>query len=123
MALAGEQRRMKAVELADHVDATAGFLTQAMSPLVARGWVVSEPGPTGGYRLDVGLEDVSILDVIEAVEGPTDTGRCVLENRPCGGSAPCALHRPWTTARSEFLTELATTSLSDLPRPTKQEAR
>lgn len=44
----------------------------------------SEPGPTGGYVVTIDLAEVSVLDVIESVEGPTDTGRCVPEDRPSG---------------------------------------
>jgi len=107
-------RRAKAAELADRVGTTAGFLSQAMTPLVGRGWVRSEPGPTGGYVLAAGLDALSVLDVIEAVEGPTDTGQCVLEDRPCGEEGPCALHQPWQRARVQLLAELGGTSLSDL---------
>ena len=107
-------RRTKAAALADAVGTTAGFLSQAVSPLVARGWVGSDPGPTGGYRLLVDLEDVSVLDVIEAVEGPTDDGRCVLEDRPCAAQGPCALHQPWVHARAELLARLAATPLATL---------
>ena len=35
---------MKAAELADEIGASAGFLAQAMTPLVTKGWVRSEPG-------------------------------------------------------------------------------
>lgn len=54
----------------------------------------SEPGPTGGYVVTIDLADVCVLDVIEAVDGPTATGRCVLEDRPSGagrgaGSGGC----------------------------------
>jgi Rrf2 family protein len=116
--------RTKAAVLAERVGTTPGFLTQVMAPLVARGWVRSDPGPTGGYRL-AGAEDVSVLDVIEAVEGPTDTGRCVLEDRACAGGrhggaagpAPCALHGPWSEARQQLLATLAATTLSTLPIP------
>ena len=112
--LAALGRRSKSAELAERVGTTPGFLAQAMTPLVNRGWVQSEPGPTGGYVRNVELDDVSVLDVIEAVEGPTDTGRCVLEDRPCAGGEQCALHQPWSKARQHLLTELAGTPLSAL---------
>lgn len=115
LARAGD--RSKASDLAQRVGTTPGFLSQVISPLTARGWVRSDPGPTGGYVATVGLEDVSVLDVIEAVEGPTDTGRCVLEDRPCAGGGTCALHVPWSQARGQLLTELAGTPLSSLPAP------
>jgi len=112
--LARTGARTKASGLAERVGTTPGFLSQAMTPLVARGWVRSEPGPTGGYTALVDPADLNVLEIIEAVEGPTDTGRCVLEDRPCGGAELCALHRPWSTARSQLLGELAGTPLSSL---------
>ena len=110
--LAALDRRSKSAELAERVGTTPGFLTQAMTPLVSRGWVRSDPGPTGGYAAAVDLDDVSVLDVIEAVEGPTDTGRCVLQDRPCSRGGHCALHQPWTKARGQLLSELARTPLA-----------
>jgi len=112
--LARQDRKTKAGELAGLVGTSPGFLSQAMTPLIARGWVRSEPGPTGGYALATDLRHVSVLDVIEAIEGPTDTDRCVLEERLCGGGGPCALHQPWTRARQQLLSELARTSLATL---------
>ena len=59
-------------------------------PAGRQGWVRSDPGPTGGYTVLVDPAAVTVLEVIEAVEGPTDTGRCVLEDRPCADGGLCA---------------------------------
>jgi Rrf2 family transcriptional regulator, iron-sulfur cluster assembly transcription factor len=115
--------KRKAGELAQRLGASAGFLSQAMTPLVAQGWVRSEPGPTGGYALAADLADVTALDVIEAVEGPTDSTTCVLEDRPCAGGTPCALHQPWSKARTLLLTELAATPLAQLAGSTSRATR
>jgi Rrf2 family protein len=77
-----------------------------LTPLVRAGWVRSEPGPAGGYSLVADLGNVTVLQVIEAVEGPTDTGRCVLADRPCNEGGQCALHRPWQRARAQLLDQL-----------------
>jgi len=114
LALSAEGKRMKASALAERIGTTAGFLSQAMTPLVAHGWVRSEPGPTGGYTALVDPAGISVLEIIEAVEGRTDTGRCVLEDRACSGEASCVLHRPWSHARDQLLGELAATPLSSL---------
>lgn len=106
--------RIKADALADELDTTAGFVPQVVGPLVKQGWVRSDPGPRGGYSAAVDLDRVSVLDVIEAIEGPTDVSRCVLEDRPCDGEGPCALHVPWTRARQQLLRELASTPMSTL---------
>lgn len=105
---------MKAAQLADVLDTTAGFIPQVLGPLVERGWIVSVPGPNGGYEAAIAPERLSVLDVIEAVEGPTVTGRCVLVDRPCNVDGHCALHQPWSRARAGLLDELGGTTLAHL---------
>lgn len=104
--------RMKGSDLAGRIGTTPGYIAQVMTPLVHSGWVDSEPGPTGGYRLHARLEDVSFLELIESVEGPTDSGRCVLRTGPCPGEDVCAVHDAWMRARSALLDELDRTSLA-----------
>jgi len=111
--LGDSSHRMKGPELAEKVGSTAGFVSQVLTPLVRAGWVRSEPGPTGGYSSTTSLEGISVLAVIEAVEGPTDSGRCVLADRPCDEPGPCALHLPWLRARVELLNELDAVSVAD----------
>lgn len=88
-----------------------GFLGQAMTPLVRAGWVSSTRGPLGGYRLRPAAQP-SILEVIEAIEGPTDTGACVLDaDEVCaaatdGARQPCALHDAWIRAQRAMRDEL-----------------
>jgi Rrf2 family transcriptional regulator, iron-sulfur cluster assembly transcription factor len=115
LALHAGPERTKAAQLAERVGTTKGFLTQVMNPLVRQGWVRSEPGPTGGYVAAFEPEEVSILDVIEATEGPVDTGRCVLEDRTCASAGTCALHKPWSGARARLLEDLSGQYLSSLP--------
>jgi Rrf2 family protein len=122
-ALADVQRRLKGAELAELLETTPGFVPQVMTPLVERGWVRSEPGPNGGYALETPITELSVLDVIEAVEGPTDTGRCVLAERECGAAAPCALHNAWATARGRLLDALSETTLDELAVPAASVGR
>jgi Rrf2 family transcriptional regulator, iron-sulfur cluster assembly transcription factor len=112
--LLAQGKRTKSAALAGRLGTTPGFLSQVMAPLVARGWVQSEPGPAGGYTPLLDPQRVSVLEIIEAVEGPTESGRCVMEDRPCAGGGPCALHRPWSEARAQLLGELAGTTLASL---------
>jgi Rrf2 family protein len=113
--LGSTDTRLKGPALADELQTTPAFVAQVVGPLVKSGWVRSDPGPTGGYACRVGLDDVSVLEVIEAVDGPTDLGRCVVADRPCDSGVPCALHVAWTRARQELVGVLAATSLSHVP--------
>ena len=105
--------RIKGSALAELIGTTPGFVSQVVNPLVKAGWVRSDPGPTGGYSLIVDLAGVSVLAVIEAVAGATETGQCVLAEGPCNESGSCAMHVPWQRARDGLLRELAAVSVAD----------
>lgn len=114
LAAAGEARKGEA--LAAAVGTTPSFLGQALTPLVRRRWIRSEPGPHGGYHLAPEAQELSVLDLIEAIEGPTSTVRCVLSERDCADATkggPCALHGAWLCARSSLLRELAAQRVLD----------
>jgi Rrf2 family protein len=109
---------LQAADLAAALDSTRQFIPQVLAPLVRAGWVISVPGPRGGYRLVADLEKCSLLDVIEIMEGPTDDGTCVLGG-PCRTGARCAAHEAWSEARGALLERLAATTVARVADETK----
>lgn len=107
--------RLKGPALAEAVGSTPGFVSQVLTPLVRAGWVRSEPGPAGGYSLTADLDNVTLLDVIETIEGPTDSGRCVLADRRCNEGGTCALHVPWLRARAQLVSQLEAVPVAEAP--------
>jgi Rrf2 family protein len=105
--------RVPGSELAETLDTTHQYLPQIMSPLVRRRWVSSSRGPRGGYQLEVELSSITVLDLIEVMEGPTDTNTCVLSGETCDASDPCAMHGAWSQARDALLAQLSSMSLAD----------
>ena len=106
--------RLKSSDLAAALGTTAGFVPQVMGPLVRHGWVHSVPGPTGGYEPLVEVDTLNVLEVVEAVDGPTNSGRCVVADRPGEATEPCALHVAWGLARRQLLSSLAATPVGAL---------
>jgi Rrf2 family protein len=111
--LCSSGERVPGSELAEKLNTTHQYLPQIMSPLVRRRWVSSSRGPRGGYQLEVGLATITVLDLIEAMEGPTDTHTCVLSGQTCDASDPCAMHGAWSQARDALLAQLSSMSLAD----------
>ena len=103
---------LKSGDLAAALGTTPGFVPQVMAPLIRAGWVRSDPGPSGGYRPVVPHGDLTVLQVIEAVDGPTDDGRCVVTSGSCASRQPCALHAAWALARRELLATLGAMPLT-----------
>jgi Rrf2 family protein len=112
----GDTEITRGEDLAEALGTTKNYLPQVMSPLIRCGWVTSTAGPTGGYTIAINSPDISLLDVIEAIEGPAEDGTCVLTGTPCPDQGPCAMHEPWTRARSALMNELASTPVAEVHR-------
>ncbi|MFN8037180.1 MAG: Rrf2 family transcriptional regulator [Acidimicrobiia bacterium] len=110
----GDGQRHKARELASSAGIPAGFAAQVLGHLVRAGLVASQAGQSGGYSLTRPADDISLLDVIEALEGPIRTVRCVLRDSACDAGHPCAVHGTWTRAQDALRGSLQQTSLADL---------
>ncbi len=114
IAARGEERT-NGSELAESLDITTHYLPHVMAPLTRAGWVASTSGPHGGYSIAVDLHEITLLDLVEAVEGPIDDGRC-LHLGPLHGveTTTCALHHPWTKARQALISALAEANVGDI---------
>ena len=101
-------------DLAEALSITTQYLPHVMAPLTKAGWVVSTSGPRGGYSIEADLASVSLLDLVEAVEGRFDDSRCLHLGPKHNGGHRCALHDPWMRARSALLRELRVSALGDM---------
>jgi len=91
-----ERRTIRAVALATGVSEV--FTPHVLRSLVRAGIVDARAGRSGGYALAVGPEDLRILDIVEAAEGPLATKRCTLRGGPCYWENVCPMHSTWSEA-------------------------
>lgn len=110
----GERR--KAREIADEMDIPHRYLTQILASLVQHDLLVAVAGPTGGYTLARSAGDITLLQVVEAAEGPIEFEQCVLRGGPCSWEDSCPVHVPWARAQAALAEQLAATSFADLAR-------
>ena len=90
------------------------FLPSAMADLVAGGLVEGVAGRTGGYRLARPASSITLLDVIEAVEGDPRRTTCVLRGSPCLVSGACDVHAVFAAAQTALLEQLGATTLAEI---------
>ncbi len=83
--------------------------------VLSRAGILScNPGRKGGCTLAREPAQITILDVVEALEGSFDAPNCLLDSRRCHDHDPeCAVHVAWSEGRSAALAALADTSLAD----------
>ncbi|HUY07267.1 MAG TPA: Rrf2 family transcriptional regulator [Acidimicrobiales bacterium] len=101
-------------EVVAEMDIPQTFASQILADLVRAGLASSRAGKSGGYRLVRSPEKVSLLEVIEAGEGPLRSERCALGAGPCRWEKVCPLHETWGAATSALRETLGETSLAQI---------
>ncbi len=111
-------RPRRAEEVARRGGIPAAALSKIFQRLARRGLLQARRGPGGGYRLARPPERMRLSLVVDAAGGLEGRrGRCLLEERPCGGRRRCALHGPGQTAERRLRRALERLSVADLARP------
>ena len=108
----GTPRKIRQVVADTEVPQT--FASQILADLVRAGLARSRAGRDGGYWLARPPAEISVLEVVEAAEGPLRAERCALGDGPCRWDAVCPLHETWTAATAQLSDLLARTSLAEL---------
>lgn len=112
-----EGRRATAAELAEACDIPAGNVPTIMNILSRAGILMCTPGRNGGCTLALDPKNISMLDIIESLEGGLALSHCLLDSRRCDDHDPeCAVHVAWTEGRSAATEALARTSLDETAR-------
>jgi Rrf2 family protein len=88
-----------------------------MGDLVRAGLVEGTVGRSGGYQLAKPAAEISLLEVVEAVEGDSRRRVCVLRGGPCALAGVCDVHAIFAAAQDDVLDRLQTTTIAAASRP------
>jgi len=94
---------------------------KVMKALVDGGLVIAQRGSKGGYRLARAPEQIRILDVVQAFEGPVALTECSTEDHQCDITAHCSLSSSWGGINTLMMRVLARVTLEDIRKPELQD--
>lgn len=103
--------------VASEMDIPDQFLGKIAQQLARAGLIEIVQGAKGGFRLNRSPEQISLLDVIEAVVGPVFLNDCVLRPQSCYRSPYCTVHVVWQRVCEQLKNELRAVRFSDLTQP------
>ena len=103
-------------ELSDELGLSFHFLTKIMQVLTEAQIMESFRGPSGGVGLARPAKDISLIDVIAAVDGMALFSDCALGLPGCGEKTPCPLHDAWAKRRQDLQRMFEKTTLASLAR-------
>lgn len=102
-----------AKDIADCTGIPLPYLSKVLNGLSVSRIVQAKRGYRGGFKLARPGDRVSLLDVVEAVEGSEWASRCLLGLEACSDEQPCPAHASWKRGRRAIAAELKRTKLSD----------
>lgn len=105
---------LTAPRIAELTKVPPSFLPQVMATLSRASLVHPRIGRIGGYRLARPAEEISVLEVIETVEGDSRRTTCVMRNGPCGPENRCIAHDAFYTAQEALRDSLRTATLASV---------
>jgi Rrf2 family iron-sulfur cluster assembly transcriptional regulator len=108
----GRPRKIR--EVASAMALPRSYTPEVLGILARAQLAVARAGPTGGYRLSRRPADISLLEVVEAAEGPLALAHCTLRGGPCRWEDACPVHSTWVRASQALRDSLGSTSLEDV---------
>jgi Rrf2 family transcriptional regulator, iron-sulfur cluster assembly transcription factor len=90
------------------------FLAKIFQRLSKAGVLLSVRGANGGFRLRKPAYEITMREIIEALEGPIALNRCLLRKGECEVEKICPLHPVWEEVQQRFLEILDRTTMEDL---------
>ena len=110
-------RVLPASELAERTHLELPTVSKLLKQLAGAGLVESRRGIHGGYLLALRADEISVLDIVVALEGPLGMTECSAVQGSCEHESHCQVRSNWRRISRVIETALASTLLSDMLSP------
>jgi Rrf2 family protein len=116
LATQDDERPVPLPEIAAHEDIPAPFLERILARLRDSGLVRATRGVSGGYQLAVPAADITVGDVVTALEGPLTLVGCLPDDGACARAESCASKVVWRRLETAISGALNGITLDELTR-------
>jgi Rrf2 family protein len=109
-----ENQKAATSQIAEQQRIPPSFLAKIVSQLSIAGLIHTSRGARGGVSLARPSEEISVLEVIEAIDGPIALNACTFSQSDCPFGEECPLRPIWCDSQDELVTRLKNTSFNKL---------
>ena len=114
---------LSASELAERAGLEAPTVAKLLKPLAQAGLVAGFRGANGGYRLARDAADISLVEIVEAMEGPLGMTECSVHAGQCGIESSCGVRANWRRINDVVADALRGVSLAQMLEPAPHAPR
>lgn len=109
-------RRAATKQIADTQEIPPSFLAKIISQLSIAGLIHTSRGAHGGVMLSRPPSEISLLDVVEAIDGPISLNDCTISPENCTRAEDCPLHGIWVETQQDLVARLKKTTFDRFVR-------
>ncbi len=106
-------------QIAEKQEIPKHFLSKILQMLVKKGLLNSMKGPTGGFSLSRPADDITLIEVIDAIDGLDVFTQCGIGFKRCDDDHPCPIHNEYKQVRSNIRELFETKTLLELSEDIK----
>ena len=118
LAIRPDAASASAREIAEQYDIPVELMAKVLQSLARRGLVTSLQGTRGGYRLARPTVQITVADIIQAIDGPLTVTACSTESENCDQYAKCNVRDPLWRIRERIISALTTCTLQEIATDT-----
>ncbi len=107
-------QRAATSQIAEDQEIPPSFLAKIISQLSIAGLIHTSRGARGGVSLARKPEEISLLDVVEAIDGPINLNECTKDPSVCSFGESCPIHEVWCETQAELVNKLRETTFDKL---------
>ena len=111
------ERHHSAAELATALHLAPPTVSKLLKAFTRGGLVTSQRGAKGGYSLARPADEITAVQIIDAIEGPVAITQCSMSHSRCGIEAVCGVGHNWQRISLAIRDALRTVTLAQLARP------
>jgi len=114
LTLRNNNKPVQLKDIAECQEISLAYLEHLVIPLVSAGIIKSTRGVHGGIELAKSPEEIKLLDILEALEGPLAPVHCLKDKKSCARSSSCATRDVWDDMKKAMEKVLKASTLLDL---------
>ena len=124
LAGAPEGTRRTSTQLAAACGVSAGNVPTLVANMARAGLLECTPGRGGGCRLARPAAEITVAEVVAALEGSLELDRCSIDDRRCADREQhCGMHRTWSAAHADLIANLSGLTLAEAARREQVDER
>lgn len=118
-----QQKKVGLREISSELGIPTPFLGKILQTLARNGILISSKGPHGGFCLGRPAEDVSLMDIVDIIDGTELFNQCLVRTVHCSAQEPCGVHDQYMKIRKDLKNFFVHQTIDDLSTEFRRDSK